>query len=172
MQAPSAAFHSHAVKSSEPANSTEPRGCQRSHSTPPPGPSRVRSSEPWFVSLFTTRRESTSPPAPYRSMNNPRTRCELFRPSHQRRATSRRCLSCKAHVSCTADARMRANGACLNSTAATESQCPASSCDAKRPSCASCSRHQCHHKLDAKAAGAHRPQKRTIVAPAGGKLPP
>ena len=44
MQVPSSAFHIQAVKSSLPASTTRPRGCQHSHSSPPPGPSSVLSS--------------------------------------------------------------------------------------------------------------------------------
>jgi len=51
MQAPSSAFHIHAVKSSLPASSTCPRGCQHSHSMPPPGPSRARARAPVATSL-------------------------------------------------------------------------------------------------------------------------
>ena len=42
MRLPSPAFHIHAVKSSEPARSTLPLGCHRTHSNPPPGPSEVQ----------------------------------------------------------------------------------------------------------------------------------
>ena len=42
ISAPSAAFHIHAVKSSDPASSTLPLGCHRTHSSPPPGPSSAR----------------------------------------------------------------------------------------------------------------------------------
>ena len=41
MQAPVDACHIHAVKSSQPASTTSPRGCQASHSTASPGPSRL-----------------------------------------------------------------------------------------------------------------------------------
>ena len=51
MHAPSDAFQSQAVKSSEPASSTAPRGCHCSQSTPPPGPSRLRFNAPLLASL-------------------------------------------------------------------------------------------------------------------------
>lgn len=48
------AFQSQAVKSSEPAKSMSPRGCQSTHSMAPPGPSRLCLQLPAAVSQIPT----------------------------------------------------------------------------------------------------------------------
>lgn len=48
------AFHSQAVKSSEPATTRSPRGCQSTHSMAPPGPSRLCLHLPAAVSQIPT----------------------------------------------------------------------------------------------------------------------
>lgn len=53
MQCAVCASHIHMVKSSDPASTTSPLGCQHSHSRPPPGPSRVLTDAPLL--LFHTR---------------------------------------------------------------------------------------------------------------------